>query len=130
MFLTRIKDRGNMNHLITFLIVMSMNVIWCMHDIGEMLIGPARALLMDEISNCLDSSTTFKIIVYQGPRVHMLEYFEYMGFRCPERKAIANFLQEVTLRKDQKQCWAWESRPYKFVIAKEFTAAFQSFHVG
>ena len=35
MFLIRVKDRGNMNHLITFLIVMSMNVIWCMHDIGN-----------------------------------------------------------------------------------------------
>ena len=34
-------------------------------------------------------------IVYQGPRVHVLEFFESCGFRCPERKGTADFLQEV-----------------------------------
>ncbi|KAH9288445.1 hypothetical protein KI387_032562 [Taxus chinensis] len=33
-------------------------------------------------------------IVYQGPRQHILEFFEGCGFRCPERKSIADFLQE------------------------------------
>ncbi|KAK9944958.1 hypothetical protein M0R45_010498 [Rubus argutus] len=49
---------------------------------GEMLVGPAKALFMDEIST--------------GPREHVLEFFESMGFRCPERKGVADFLQEVT----------------------------------
>ena len=40
-------------------------------------------------------------IVYQGPWEHILEFFEFMGFKCPERKGIADFLQEVTSRKDQ-----------------------------
>jgi len=34
-------------------------------------------------------------IVYQGPREFVLEFFESKGFRCPERKAVADFLQEV-----------------------------------
>jgi ABC-type multidrug transport system ATPase subunit len=34
-------------------------------------------------------------IVYQGPREHVLEFFESMGFKCPERKGVADFLQEV-----------------------------------
>lgn len=34
-------------------------------------------------------------IVYQGPRENVLEFFESTGFKCPERKAIADFLQEV-----------------------------------
>jgi ABC-type multidrug transport system ATPase subunit len=34
-------------------------------------------------------------IVYQGPRQHVLEFFESCGFRCPERKGTADFLQEV-----------------------------------
>ncbi|GMI91871.1 pleiotropic drug resistance 12, ATP-binding cassette G40, PLEIOTROPIC DRUG RESISTANCE 12 [Hibiscus trionum] len=112
---------------------------------GEMLVGPARALFMDEISTGLDSSTTFQIvnslkqsvhildgtavisllqpapetydlfddiillsdgvIVYQGPREHVVSFFESMGFRCPERKGVADFLQEVTSRKDQMQYW-------------------------
>lgn len=99
------------------------------------MVGPARALFMDEISTGLDSSTTFQIvksiresihilngtavisllqpapetydlfddiillsdgqIVYQGPRENVLEFFEYMGFKCPERKGVADFLQEV-----------------------------------
>ncbi|XAR69347.1 Xenobiotic-transporting ATPase [Bertholletia excelsa] len=137
---------------------------------GEMLVGQARALFMDEISTGLDSSTTFQIvnsirqsihilqgtaiisllqpapetydlfddiillsdgqIVYQGPRENVLEFFEYMGFKCPERKGIADFLQEVTSRKDQEQYWVDKDEPYSFVTVKEFAEAFQSFHVG
>ncbi|KAH7846608.1 hypothetical protein Vadar_016014 [Vaccinium darrowii] len=137
---------------------------------GEMLVGPARALLMDEISTGLDSSTTFQIvnsirqsihilqgttvisllqpepetyqlfddiillsdgqIVYQGPCEYVLEFFELMGFRCPKRKGVADFLQEVTSRKEQEQYWASKDEPYSYVTASKFAEAFQSFHVG
>ncbi|TYH70699.1 hypothetical protein ES332_D05G134700v1 [Gossypium tomentosum] len=137
---------------------------------GEMLVGPARALFMDEISTGLDSSTTFQIVnslrqtvhilngtavisllqpapetydlfddiillsdgvtVYQGPREHVVSFFESMGFRCPERKGVADFLQEVTSRKDQMQYWVRKDQPYRFITANEFAEAFQSFHVG
>ncbi|KAF3791865.1 ABC transporter G family member 37 [Nymphaea thermarum] len=137
---------------------------------GEMLVGPARALFMDEISTGLDSSTTYQIvdsirqfvhilgatvaisllqpapetydlfddiillsdghIVYHGPREHVLEFFESMGFRCPERKGVADFLQEVTSRNDQRQYWMHEEETYRFVPVKEFSEAFHSFHIG
>ncbi|KAB2636440.1 pleiotropic drug resistance protein 1-like [Pyrus ussuriensis x Pyrus communis] len=137
---------------------------------GEMLVGSAKALFMDEISTGLDSSTTYQIvnsikqyvhilngtafisllqpapetyelfddivllsdghIVYQGPRENVLEFFESMGFRCPERKGVADFLQEVTSRKDQEQYWASRDEPYRFITVEEFVEAFQSFHVG
>ncbi|KAB1204566.1 Pleiotropic drug resistance protein 1 [Morella rubra] len=137
---------------------------------GEMMVGPARALFMDEISTGLDSSTTFQIvksiresihilngtaiisllqpapetydlfddiillsdgqIVYQGPRENVLEFFEYMGFKCPERKGVADFLQEVTSRKDQGQYWANKDEPWSYVSVQEFAEAFQSFHIG
>ncbi|KAG5540567.1 hypothetical protein RHGRI_020697 [Rhododendron griersonianum] len=137
---------------------------------GEMLVGPARALFMDEISTGLDSSTTFQIvnsikqyihilqgtcvisllqpapetydlfddiillsdgqIVYQGPRENVLEFFEHTGFKCPNRKGVADFLQEVTSRKDQEQYWTRRHEPYGFVTAREFAEIFQSFHVG
>ncbi|KAM5564592.1 pleiotropic drug resistance protein 1-like [Rosa sericea] len=137
---------------------------------GEMLVGPARALFMDEISTGLDSSTTFQIvkslrqsihilngtavisllqpapetydlfddiillsdghIVYQGPRDNVLEFFEYMGFKCPERKGVADFLQEVTSGKDQEQYWADKDKPYSFVTSKNFAEALQSFYIG
>ena len=38
-------------------------------------------------------------IVYQGSRKQVLEVFESMGFKCPERKGVADFLQEVSLNK-------------------------------
>ena len=34
-------------------------------------------------------------IVYHGPRENILEFFETCGFKCPERKGTADFLQEV-----------------------------------
>lgn len=37
-------------------------------------------------------------IVYQGPCEHVLEFFESMGFQCPKRKGVADFLQEVWMR--------------------------------
>ncbi|KAF9618604.1 hypothetical protein IFM89_002299, partial [Coptis chinensis] len=36
-------------------------------------------------------------IVYQGPRENVLEFFESTGFKCPERKGVADFLQELGL---------------------------------
>uniref|UniRef100_A0A2N9G2S1 ABC transporter domain-containing protein n=1 Tax=Fagus sylvatica TaxID=28930 RepID=A0A2N9G2S1_FAGSY len=98
---------------------------------GEMIVGPTKALFMDEITNGVDSSTAFQIvtciqqlvhitdatalvsllqpapetfdlfddlilmsegkIMYHGPRDHVLEFFEDCGFRCPERKGVAEF---------------------------------------
>lgn len=137
---------------------------------GEMLVGPAKVLLMDEISTGLDSSTTFQIcrymrqmvhisdvtmvisllqpapetydlfddiillsegqVVYQGPRESVLEFFEYMGFKCPERKGVADFLQEVTSKKDQEQYWFRRELPYRFISVSDFAEAYKSFHIG
>lgn len=135
-----------------------------------MLVGPAKALFMDEISTGLDSSTTFQIvkymrqmvhimdvtmvisllqpapetfdlfddivllsegqIVYQGPRENVLHFFEYTGFKCPERKGVADFLQEVTSKKDQEQYWFKKDQPYRFVAVPDFVQAFHSFNIG
>ncbi|KAG8483867.1 hypothetical protein CXB51_022587 [Gossypium anomalum] len=137
---------------------------------GEMLVGPAKALFMDEISTGLDSSTTFQIckfmrqmvhimdvtmiisllqpapetfnlfddvivlsegqIVYQGPRESVLDFFEFMGFKCPERKGIADFLQEVTSKKDQQQYWFQKSLPFGYVSVSDFVNGFSCFRIG
>ena len=34
-----------------------------------------------------------------------MPFFNSMGFSLPERKGIADFLQEVTSEKDQAQYW-------------------------
>ncbi|GAU13808.1 hypothetical protein TSUD_261350 [Trifolium subterraneum] len=69
-------------------------------------------------------------IVYQGPREHVLDFFESVGFKCPERKGVADFLQEVTSRKDQEQYSMHRDREYRFVTVTQFADAFKSFHVG
>ncbi|KAL2929376.1 ABC transporter G family member 38 [Bienertia sinuspersici] len=69
-------------------------------------------------------------IVYQGPRVYVLDFFESLGFRCPERKAVADFLQEVISFKDQAQYWAREEEDYTYVSTKQFVQKFKEFHVG
>nr|XP_028964649.1 ABC transporter G family member 29-like [Malus domestica] len=69
-------------------------------------------------------------IVYQGPRELILEFFDSCGFRCPERKGTAEFLQEVTSRKDQEQYWADRGKPYQYISVTEFANQFKRFHVG
>jgi hypothetical protein len=69
-------------------------------------------------------------IVYQGPRENVLEFFEYTGFRCPDRKGVADFLQEVTSKKDQQQYWFRRDEPYRYVSVPEFVDYFNSFHIG
>ncbi|KAG8080343.1 hypothetical protein GUJ93_ZPchr0007g5960 [Zizania palustris] len=69
-------------------------------------------------------------IVYHGPRENILEFFEGAGFRCPERKGVADFLQEVTSRKDQQQYWFLDQDHYRYVSVLEFAQLFKTFHVG
>ncbi|KAF7830247.1 pleiotropic drug resistance protein 1-like [Senna tora] len=87
--------------------------------------APETYELFDDIILLTDGQ-----IVYHGPRENVLEFFESLGFKCPERKGVADFLQEVTSRKDQWQYWAHKDKPYSFVSVKDFAEAFQSFHVG
>ncbi|KAM0889290.1 hypothetical protein ACQ4PT_027845 [Festuca glaucescens] len=69
-------------------------------------------------------------IVYHGPRENILEFFESFGFRCPDRKGVADFLQEVTSKKDQQQYWCLAEEQYRYVSVPEFAESFRSFHVG
>ncbi|KMT16880.1 hypothetical protein BVRB_2g043550 [Beta vulgaris subsp. vulgaris] len=68
-------------------------------------------------------------IVYQGPREGALEFFTYMGFRCPERKNVADFLQEVTSAKDQRQYW-YPGCLYQYIPVEKFAEAFRSHCLG
>ncbi|CAI9281132.1 unnamed protein product [Lactuca saligna] len=69
-------------------------------------------------------------IVYQGPREHVHDFFTSCGFMCPERKGTADFLQEVTSRKDQEQYWIDRTKPYRYIQVCEFAQHFKNFHVG
>ncbi|KAF2579888.1 hypothetical protein F2Q68_00001982 [Brassica cretica] len=69
-------------------------------------------------------------MVYQGPRQDVVGFFESLGFRLPPRKGVADFLQEVTSKKDQAQYWADPSKPYQFIPVSDIAAAFRSSKYG
>ncbi|KAK4716225.1 hypothetical protein R3W88_014563 [Solanum pinnatisectum] len=69
-------------------------------------------------------------IVYQGPREDVLNFFEFMGFHCPERKNVADFLQEAVSIKDQEQYWAVSHRHYHYIPVTKFAEAFRSYRTG
>ncbi|XP_073289703.1 ABC transporter G family member 32-like [Primulina huaijiensis] len=69
-------------------------------------------------------------IVYQGPREAALEFFSCMEFHCPERKNVADFLQEVVSKKDQEQYWARLDLPYRYIPVVRFAEAFLQFNIG
>ncbi|KAK8947857.1 Pleiotropic drug resistance protein 12 [Platanthera guangdongensis] len=87
--------------------------------------APETFALFDDIIVLVEGQ-----IIYQGPREHVLDFFESCGFQCPARKGAADFLQEVTSRKDQQQYWVDRSIPYQFVPASEFVKRFNRYHVG
>jgi hypothetical protein len=51
-------------------------------------------------------------------------FFAGLGFAIPERKGVADFLQEVTSRKDQPQYWAGAPEQYSFMPVETFHAAY------
>ncbi|XP_051142940.1 ABC transporter G family member 31-like [Andrographis paniculata] len=63
-------------------------------------------------------------IIYQGPRTQVLEFFESLGFQKPPRKNTADFLQEVTSKKDQEQYWVDRFRPYEYIPASRISEEF------
>ncbi|XP_058076795.1 pleiotropic drug resistance protein 3-like isoform X2 [Magnolia sinica] len=69
-------------------------------------------------------------IVYHGPRSDVLKYFEDCGFRCPERKGVADFLQEVISKKDQAQYWYHIDKPYGFISVDQFSEKFRESCIG
>ncbi|ESQ56007.1 hypothetical protein EUTSA_v10024221mg [Eutrema salsugineum] len=130
----------------------------------------ATTLFLDEISNGLDSSTTFQIvaclqqlahiaeatilisllqpapetfelfddvilmgegkIIYHAPRADICRFFEDCGFKCPERKGVADFLQEVVSRKDQEQYWCHKGKPYSYISVDSFIEKFKESNLG
>ena len=45
-----------------------------------------------------------RLLMFHGPIKEAVPFFEAMGFKCPERKDHASFLQEVTTPKGKLVC--------------------------
>ncbi|GFP80592.1 ABC transporter g family member 31 [Phtheirospermum japonicum] len=90
---------------------------------GEMVVGPPCPETFDLFDDLILLSEGN--LIYHGPRSEVLEFFESLGFRLPPRKNVADFLQEVTSRKDQGQYWGDHSKPYEFVPVSEIAEEFR-----
>mmetsp|Transcript_9242 Transcript_9242/g.27733 ORF Transcript_9242/g.27733 Transcript_9242/m.27733 type:complete len:1604 (+) Transcript_9242:484-5295(+) len=66
------------------------------------------------------------VVVYHGPIGEVTAFFASQGFQIPERKAVADFMQEVTSRKDQKQYWNRPDEQWRFVPVATLAEAFKS----
>eukprot|EP00898_Chlorokybus_atmophyticus_P000914 jgi/Chlat1/1823/Chrsp138S00766 len=69
-------------------------------------------------------------VVFHGPREQVLPFFEELGFKCPVRKGTADFLQEVTSRKDQQQYWCKTNKPWHYISVPEMSAYFYEKPMG
>uniref|UniRef100_A0A7N2L6W5 ABC-2 type transporter transmembrane domain-containing protein n=1 Tax=Quercus lobata TaxID=97700 RepID=A0A7N2L6W5_QUELO len=113
---------------------------------GEMIVGPTKALFMDEITNGLDSSTAFQLVTCLQQMAHItdatvlvsllqpapetFDLFDDLILMCPERKGIADFVQEVISRKDQAQYWYHMEEPYSYVSVDMFSRKFKESPYG
>lgn len=90
---TAIKEiwRDHNNHHLQISLWQSVHILGATALISLLQPAPEIYELFDDIVLLAEGQ-----IVYQGPRENVLEFFEAMGFRCPDRKGVADFLQEVS----------------------------------
>ena len=48
--------------------------------------------------------------MYHGPRDQVVPFFDSLGFQIPERKGVADFIQEICSEKDQEVCLGFRLR--------------------
>ncbi|PRW60703.1 Pleiotropic drug resistance 1 [Chlorella sorokiniana] len=64
-------------------------------------------------------------IIFHGPRELVLPFFQgRLGFQCPERKGIAEFLQEVPTLTDQDRFWAGNPADWRFISSHGIADAY------
>ncbi|KAL3696501.1 hypothetical protein R1sor_010577 [Riccia sorocarpa] len=110
-------------------------IVKCLRNFSHLLQGTILMALLQpapETFNLFDDVVLLAegYIVYHGPRENVVDYFEELGFKLPPRKGVADFLQEVTSRKDQGQYWADTSRPYEFIPVAQLARSFQEHQLG
>ncbi|KAK6157909.1 hypothetical protein DH2020_012157 [Rehmannia glutinosa] len=113
---------------------------------GEMLVGPTRALFMDEISNGLDSSTTYQIISCLQQVAHITDATILVSLLQPAPETFDLFddimlmgegkivyhgpRADVISRKDQEQYWHFTQQPYSYVSVDAFSRKFKESRHG
>lgn len=109
-------------------------IVKCMGDFVHLREGTVLMSLLQpapEVYNLFDDIMLLSEghVVFHGPREDVVEFFESCGFKCPERKGVPDFLQEVTSKNDQKQYWVGHGS-WKFVPVATFAEAFIQHKTG
>uniref|UniRef100_A0A0D9XY53 ABC transporter domain-containing protein n=1 Tax=Leersia perrieri TaxID=77586 RepID=A0A0D9XY53_9ORYZ len=105
---------------------------------GEMIVGPSRALFIDEISTGLDSSTTFQIISCFQQLCHISESTILVSLLQPAPQTYELFDDIILMaegkivlsKKDQQQYWSSSEETYKFFIVDNFCDKFKASQDG
>jgi ABC-type multidrug transport system ATPase subunit len=77
-------------------------IVKSLHQFAHMMSGTVLMSLLQPAPETFDLFDDIILlsegqILYHGPREDVLVFFEECGFKCPERKGAADFLQEVSL---------------------------------
>ncbi|RWR95173.1 pleiotropic drug resistance protein 3-like protein isoform X1 [Cinnamomum micranthum f. kanehirae] len=118
---------------------------------GEMIVGPTKALFMDEISTGLDSSTTFQIVSCLQHLVHITDTTALISLLQPAPETY-NLFDDIILMaegkiiyhgpcddvlkffkdcgKDQEQYWYHTDKPYSYVSVDHFSKKFKACLIG
>ncbi|KAL0029477.1 hypothetical protein WJX77_010449 [Trebouxia sp. C0004] len=109
-------------------------IIKCLRDFAHLRLATVFISLLQpppEVFNLFDDVMLLSEgqLVYHGPREEVVPFFASCGFQCPPRKAVPDFLQELTSRKDQQQYWAGQGL-YTFVPVQHFSKAFKNSPTG
>ncbi|KAE8701519.1 putative Suppressor of protein silencing 3 [Hibiscus syriacus] len=100
--------------------------------VGEMLVGPAKALFMDEISTGLDSSTTFQIVRFMKQMVHIMDVTMLISLLQPAPETY-NLFDDIILLSEGKtnsSTGVEKMSLTQYVSVPKFVEHFNSFHVG
>ncbi|KZV47395.1 pleiotropic drug resistance protein 3-like [Dorcoceras hygrometricum] len=104
---------------------------------GEMIVGPTKALFMDEISNGLDSSTTYQIVCFLQQLAHITDATILISLLQPAPETFDLFddiilmgegkiiyhgpRTDVISRNDQEQYWDETEQTYHYVSVDAFS---------
>ncbi|GFP80384.1 pleiotropic drug resistance protein 3 [Phtheirospermum japonicum] len=100
---------------------------------AEMIVGPTKALFMDEISNGLDSSTTYQIICCLQQLAHITDATILVSLLQPTPETFDLFDDIILMgegktvisRKDQEQYWHEPQQPYSYVSIDMFSKQYK-----
>ncbi|MFS7986606.1 putative ABC-type sulfate transporter [Helianthus anomalus] len=113
---------------------------------GEMIVGPTKALYMDDISNGLDSSTTYQIITCLQQLAHITDASILISLLQPSPEAFDLFddillmaegmivyhgpRSNVVSRKDQGTYWCRTEEAYDYVSVDTLSMKFKESYLG